>query len=437
VTQTTLPPSSRARGGTVAVAVALAAANLLGYGFNLMASRRLGPEGYGAVAALLGLVLIGNVVALALQAVVARRAAAVRSAGRPARVGTSDQQRPEVAVNDWASRLAARAGAGLLILGLLVAPLVTMWLHLASPWSAVWLALTLLPLTLIGAQLGVLQGCERFHRLAVLYAVAAAGKVGGGVIGVVLLDSVPGAMGGTAIGSGLAAAVGAWLSRAPAADPSGPVAHAAPGAAREVVHAAYALGALFALSNVDIVLARHFLSAHDAGLYAVGAVVAKGAFWLPSFVPVIALPGLSDPERRRATAARALAVVAGSAAVLTVGTAAFGPLVVRIVGGSAYSELGDRVWLFAAAGSLLAVAQVLLYSRLATEDRRAVAPMWALVALEAVVIGLWRHGSPTEVVSVVVCAALALAIGGALVEAVEHGVGRRFTPRSRRASHRA
>ena len=430
MTQTTLPPSSRARGGATAVAVALAAANLLGYSFNLLASRRLGPDGYGAVAALLGLVLIGNVIALALQAVAARRAATVRSAGataasRPAGSSDSGDPVPEVMVTAWASRLALRAGAGLLLVGLLVAPLVTTWLHLASPLSAVWLALTLLPLTLIGAQLGVLQGSERFHRLAVLYAVAAAGKVGGGVVGVVVLGSVSGAMGGTAIGSGLAAAVGGWLVRGPHADAASPGHQVSPGAAREVVHAAYALGALFALSNVDIVLARHFLSAHDAGLYAVGAVIAKGAFWLPSFVPVIALPGLSDPERRRATAARALAVVAGSAAVLTLGALAFGPLVVRIVGGSAYSELGDRVWLFAAAGSLLAVAQVLLYSRLATEDRRAVVPMWALVLLEVVVIGLWRHGSPTEIVAVVVCAALALALAGALIEAVEHGVGRR------------
>ncbi len=206
------------------------------------------------------------------------------------------------------------------------------------------------------------------------------------------------------------------------------------GTGREVVHATYALGALFALSNVDVVLARHYLSAHEAGLYAVGAVVAKGAFWLPSVVPVIALPGLADPLRRRATAARALAAVALSASVLTVGAFAFGSLVVRMIGGSAYRELGDQVWLFAAAGSLLAVAQVLLYSRLATEDRRAIAPMWALVVVEAAVIGLWRHDSPTEIVAVVVSGALALAVAGAVVEAAEHGLLRWLTPRSSRAT---
>jgi hypothetical protein len=426
LTETTFPTSSRARGGGLAVAVALAAANLLGYGFNLVASRRLGPAGYGAVAALLGLVLIGNVIALALQAVVARRAVRAR---RDAGAGNA-------MVTGWANHLAWRAGLGLLGLGLVASPLVAAWLHLRSPVGAVAVAVTLLPLTLIGAQLGVLQGAESFHRLAALYAMAGLGKVGGGVVGVLAVGSVSGAMVGTALGACLAAVVGHRLVTRGASAPAGERdAHAA-GAAREVVHAAYALGALFALSNVDVVLARHYLSAHDAGLYAVGAVVAKGCFWLPSFVPVMALPGLADPLRRRATASRAFAVVAVSAAALTVGAYAFGSLVVRMIGGSAYTELGDRVWLFAAAGSLLAVAQVLLYSRLATEDRRAIAPMWAVVVLEAAVIALWRHASPSQIVTVVVCASLALAVAGAFVEAKEHGLWLRLTPRSRRAMGR-
>jgi O-antigen/teichoic acid export membrane protein len=193
---------------------------------------------------------------------------------------------------------------------------------------------------------------------------------------------------------------------------------------------------LFALSNVDVVLARHYLSAHDAGLYAVGAVVAKGCFWLPSFVPVLALPGLADPLRRRATAIRAFAFVTISAATLTLGAYAFGPLVVRMIGGSAYTELSESVWLFAAAGSLLAVAQVLLYSRLAGEDRRAIAPMWAAVVLEVTVIALWLHDTPTQIVTVVVCVALSLAVAGAFVEATEHGLWRGLTPRSGRARGR-
>jgi hypothetical protein len=412
VTEPTTAGPSRARGGATAVAAAMAAANALGYGLNLVASRQLGPAGYGALAALLGLVLIGNVVALALQAVVARHAAA--AGGDPAAVG-------------WATSLGWRCGAAVLVLSLLAAPVVTAGLHLGSPLPAVWLALALAPLTLVGAQLGVLQGTERFTPLAVLYLVAAAGKVGGGLVGVLVLGSVNGAMLGTAVGSLVAAAVGDRLLRPVVVGSR--TARAVPSrVARETAHAANALGALFALTNVDVVLARHFLSAHDAGLYAVGSVVAKAAFWLPSFVPVIALPGLADPVRRRATAARALTVVTATAVVMTVATAVCGSLVVAAIGGAAYAELAGSAWLYAAAGSALGVAQVLLYSRLATDDRRVIIPMWLLVLLEVLVIGVSQHDSPTHVVTVVLAAAAALAVAGTLAEAHEHDVLRRRRP---------
>ena len=111
---------------------------------------------------------------------------------------------------------------------------------------------------------------------------------------------------------------------------------------RETARATYSIGALFALANLDVVLARHFLPPRQAGLYAVGAVLAKGAFWATSFVPVLALPGLSDPSRRRRTAALSIGAVVATGAVVIVGAAVFGELVVRLVGGSAYVSLADR-----------------------------------------------------------------------------------------------
>jgi O-antigen/teichoic acid export membrane protein len=181
---------------------------------------------------------------------------------------------------------------------------------------------------------------------------------------------------------------------------------------------------LFALANLDVVLARHFLAPHDAGLYAVGAVLAKGAFWLTSFVPVMALPGLSDPSRRRRTAALSLGTVVAAGAVVTVGAAAFGELVVRLVGGAAYTSLADRAWLFAAVGSLLATVQLLIYSRLAGEDRRVALPTWLVVVAEVAVVCLWRHGSITAIVTTALGAAAVVVVLGALAEAHEHGFAR-------------
>ena len=389
--------------------MALAAGNGLGYLFNLVASRRLGPEGYGALAALLGVILVGNVLALALQAVVARRTVVGREPG-----GTSR-------ASDWTVRLTVRCAVIASAAGLAVALPLTHLLHLASPLPAILLGVSLGPLTLVGGQLGVLQGAERFHALAALYFIANFGKVGGGVGGVLVADSVTGAMVGTTVGVALSAVVGAVLVQR-VQPHRGTRGGLPPGLARETARATYSMGALFALANLDVVLARHFLSPRQAGLYAVGAVLAKGAFWATSFVPVMAMPGLADPSRRRRTAGLALGTVVAVGAVLTVLAAAFGEVAVRLVGGSAYVSLGDRAWLFAAVGSLLALVQLLIYSRLAGDDRRVALPTWMVVVGEVAVVSLFRHDSITAIVTTVLAAAgVAIALG-ALAEAHEHGI---------------
>jgi O-antigen/teichoic acid export membrane protein len=397
------PGSSGARGATW-VAVAMAGANALGYLLNLVASRVLGPSAFGALGALLGLVLIGNVVALGLQTVTARVLASSpedggRSAGDLYRLG----------------RWSAAAVTGL---AFAAAPVVAHLLHLRDGWSAWVLPVVLGALTITGVQLGLLQGGERFRRLAVLYLLAAAGKVGGGLIGLAVGGSVTSTMAGTAAGALVSAATGHLLVRDQLVSPGRiPVT----GHLSELLWATHALLVLFMLTNVDVLLARHYLPGPEAGLYAVGAVVAKGAFWLPSFVAVVALPALADHQRRRRAAGRAIAAVTASGVAFTAFCAAFGGLVVTVVGGSAYAALAPHVWLFAAAGSLYALAQLLLYSRLATTDRRALAVVWAGLGLLLVLVIGWWHQSATEIVVCVLVAASAVVAAGLLAELHEHG----------------
>jgi hypothetical protein len=405
----------RTRGGGAAVVLALAVANSLGYLLNLVASRRLGPEGYGALAALLGVVLVGNVLALALQAVVARRTVVERG---PAATGDA---------SGWTVRLTVRCAVLATAIGLAAALPLTHLLHLSSSLPAILLGLSLGPLTLVGGELGVLQGAERFPALATLYLIAALGKVGGGVAGVLVADSVTGAMVGTTIGAALSAALGAALVRQ--VQPHRGTRGGFPsGLSRETARATYSIGALFALANLDVVLARHFLAPRQAGLYAIGTVLAKGAFWLTSFVPVMALPGLSDPARRRRTAAVSIGAVVVAGVLVTLGAAVFGELVVRLVGGAAYISLADRTWLFATVGSLLALVQLLIYSRLAGEDRRVALPTWLVVIAEVAVVCLWRHATITAIVTTALGAAAVVVLLGALAEAHEHGVLRSRRP---------
>ena len=385
------------------VAAAMALANGLGYLLNLVASRELGPDDFGALGALLGLVLIGNVVALGLQTVTAR-------------VIADDRERlAEHAVPLY--RLAAVSAIALGALTAAAAPALSALLHLEDERALWLLPVVLAALTVTGSQLGLLQGTERFRALSALYVLAAAGKVGGGLAGVLIGGTVTAAMAGTAAGAVIATGAGHLLVR--------PLTrHPVPGVERahftELAWAVYALFGFFALTNVDVLLARHYLTPHEAGLYAVGAVVAKGAFWLPGFVAVVALPALSDRARRRRAAVRAVSAVAACGVVVTVTAAVLGDLVVTVVGGSAYDALDSDVWLFAAAGSLFALGQLLLYSRLAATDRRSVAAVWAALAVLLVLVVAGWHESVTEIVGSVLVCAVALVAAGVVAEVHEH-----------------
>src|SRR5512132_2422061 len=217
------------------IAPAMAAANVLNYAFNLVMSRLLGPAGYGALGALLAVVVVG---------------------------------------------------AALGLLTLLVSPAIAAFLHLPSLGPCLWLAAALLPLPLLSAVQGMLQGREWFGVLAAVLLVAAAGRL---AVGLGLVEGglgVEGALAATAIGSAVAVLVavprlraqGGWELRrggwrwpgkgSPAAAVAGEVAAAAAGV----------LGLLL-LANVDVLLARHFLPAEASGLYAAGAGLTKIAFW--------------------------------------------------------------------------------------------------------------------------------------------------------------
>jgi hypothetical protein len=469
-------------------------ANAGNYAFNVVMAFLLGPEAYGALAALLALVLVGSVPGLALQAVVARRTTLAGGAAWPG-VG-------------W---LVGRAGAGLVVLTVLLGPGLVLFLHLDSAVPVAWLALALAPTPLLFATQGLLQGRERFGALAAVMVAGAAVKLAAGLALVAAGLGVSGAMAGVAAGGLLAALAGLRLaipapegmddptSAAPAAAAQGGVDNRAPfvsdpatlphrgtrqrrarldrtrvagrigrgpgwagvarglhgwrrgqrwvGAAgartrprwvgvagdrtqpggdpvvgggagadgwwREVGTATTGLLGLFLLANVDVLLARHYLDRAAAGRYALGAVVAKIAFWAPQFVVTVVFPrlvGAADPRRLLAGSAW---LIAGFGGLLAGGLAlADGLGLVVPVLGDGYAGLGPLLPLFAAIGTALALVQLLLFEGIATRDRRmgrAVAV--ALVAEVALVAGSF-HGSVAQVAGTALAVALALAAAG-------------------------
>lgn len=348
---------------TLIVALALAVGQAAAYAVSVVAARILGPDQFGIVAALLGILLIGSVLAMGLQAVAARRLVHVPPEGLGGAGGTL-------------LRAGLVGGVAVTMATLAVTPILR-WLLDITSWPLLILtAMTFIPLTWAGATYGVAQGRESYGRLATAYAVVGLGRGIGGVAGAVIGGSVLSTMAGLVIGT----TMGSVLARVAIAPLVSRPWVRLPHVAAETAHATHALLALFVLTNIDVLLARALLSADDAGLYGVGAIVAKIAFWLPQFVSVVAFPRFADARRARATVA-AIAAVAGIGLVVVLGTALLPGLVVGIAGGAQYVALVPVAWMFAAVGAVFALGQALLLTRLAIDDRRAVLVVWAAAVL--------------------------------------------------------
>jgi O-antigen/teichoic acid export membrane protein len=420
---TAVPPSRSLRRDAVVLAAGMAVANAGNYGFNLVMAFLLGPEAYGALAALLALVLVGSVPGLALQAVVARRTALAGGSVWPG-----------------ARWLVGRAGLGLALLAVVAGPALVLFLHLDSAVPLLWLALALAPTPLLFAVQGLLQGRERFAALATVMVAGAGVKLAIGLALVAAGSGVSGAMAGVAAGGILAALAGLRLAAPGAVDnpaPSSPGSATLPVGAplleaggavrpgvggaerpgpwwwREVGGATTGLLGLFLLANLDVLLARHYLDRAAAGRYALGAVVAKIAFWAPQFVVTIVFPRLVGGAGRRRLLGTSALVIGGFGGLLAaaLAVAALAGLAVPVLGGG-YADLGPLLPLFAALGTGLALVQLLLFEGIATRDRgmgRAVAV--ALVAEVALVAGP-LHGSVGQVAGAALAVVAALAATG-------------------------
>jgi Na+/melibiose symporter-like transporter len=78
--------------------------------------------------------------------------------------------------------------------------------------------------------------------------------------------------------------------------------------------------------------------------------------------------------------------------------------------------LGSSAWRFALEGSAFALVQVLLYARLAAQDRRAVILVWAGLIALVTSVSLWFHNSVEEIVTTVVVISLVLTVIGLLLD---------------------
>jgi hypothetical protein len=374
----------------VAVTAAGVAVNALAYLVPLLGARKLSAADFGALASILALGAIATIPSQGLQTAVAVRRASDGQVSNPGR---------------------ATAGTALLSAGSLVVatPLITATLHM-SPMLPLLLAATAAAAVLAGRWLGELQGAQRFGSLAVGMVLLAVARYGGVAAG---LGVGAGVTGSLAIGAAVA-----WVSLPMMAGLArrvrghvGAEAGAGRLLGRDVAAASGAMLAMLAISYGDLILARHLLPPAEAGAYAVGSVITKGALWAPQVVTILALPRLARGSRR--TLFYALMVVATCGIALLLAALVGGDLAMRLAGGPSYAHLARYAPGFAAIGALYALVFVLVNAQVAAGVRWPAAPLWISLIGLAMVGRLLDSPTLSEilVISLVTAAVSTVAMG--------------------------
>jgi O-antigen/teichoic acid export membrane protein len=384
--------AARIRGGG-GVAVGVLVMNVTTYGFTIASAHILGPTDYGALAAWMNVLLVVNVGFLALQATAARR--------------LSSGEHALADVESHLVRLTLLTSLALGVVLLALTPVIDVTLQLDDWVMAALLGVSAVPLTLTGGLSGILQGERRWGALSAVYIFLGAPRL---VVGVVLMAWRPDPRtAAVAVAVSLLAPVltAFVVLRHRSLRPVRRGAAGLGSLVRELVHNSQALLAFFALSNVDLIVARHTLDEHDAGLYAAGLILSKAVLFLPQFVSIVAFPSMAADDSSRTFVLAVLSVI-GLGAVATLATAVLPGLALIFVGGSEYDDVRGRLWIFAVLGTLLAILMMAVYGLIARGGSRSVYLTW--VALAGIIaIGLTVH-SVSGMLTVVIAVDAVLAV---------------------------
>ena len=372
-------------------------ASVANYASTVIFSRILTPAGFGDLTALLVLAVVLAVPTGAAQTVIAERIAGLSAEGHTDRI-----------------RFLIRHALGHVVaIGLLVAgiytvciPLVVAVLNLEGPGPAIALAPVIALAFVQPLALGVLQGLDRFTAFgAMLLAIAICRIAFGAPWAALPIGGAGGAIAGQGLGMALCLVGAGWIlrehlmARGTGAATSG--VRRRPNLRTISASAAFVAFAL--ISNLDVLLAKLFLTADEVGQYAALATIGKIVTFLPASVAVVMVPNAARARHSRAASLRVLriaAVLVAATALIAALPAALAPeLAVRVMFGDQYLAAAAGVLPIVVAGSVLAVLYLLVVYTVAIEDRHWTRLLLLGIVLQVVGTALF-HESPAQVAMV-------------------------------------
>ena len=372
--------------GSAIMLVAMMLVNIFNFAYNMVMARMLGPGAFGNINAAVTLLLLASCISLAFQLVCAKFVARNHADSSKAAVVHS------LLGKAWMASLALGG-----ILFLAQKPVAT-YLNVPSPWIIGLLAIGIAAYAPLGVKRGAMQGVCAFPRLGTNFVLEAGIRFFLGAGLVVAGYGVLGAVG--AISASVI--VACFIPRLPAQVRVKASAAEPPSYAEAVQAIVFFVGQVI-INNVDILLVKHFFPSDPAGVYAAISQIGRLLYFASWFGVVNAMfpvAAAASPEHKKAHGiGLPLLLVLGLSLIFIAVAALFPHLIMGVIFGSRFIEIGWLLALYAAATALYSLSVVFIAYEM---SRRIANTGWLqLIFSGALVLGIGIfHGSLHQVIMV-------------------------------------
>ena len=372
-----------------------------GFVYHAIAGRVLGPAGYGQVAFLIAVYAVGTAPALILVVVLARYTATLAARG-------------DSGVRSLLGRTARLVAIPCLLavlLTTLLARRVAAFEHLGSTIPIVILGFSIALIWQVAIPRGILQGLQRFPALSLNLSVELIVRT---VVVFALLKAgyaVSGAMAAVFVGLAVCFVLGLYTLR-DSFKHVGARVQLRVMAGFSLTAAAGIIG-IQILYNQDVILAVHYLSSHDGGIYGGLNKIGTILFFLTLSVSQVLFPRVVEAVAKEQHPGRILLSSAGILTALGMGAllvfAIVPGLVVGVLFGSGFRDATPYVFPVGVIGLALALDNLLVQFFMAVHDRVFV-PILALACVAEGGLIFLFHARVGQVVLDVLIALVALLV---------------------------
>jgi O-antigen/teichoic acid export membrane protein len=339
-------PKALVLNGSIIMLLSSTLVSLLNFAYNVVMARMLGPSKFGHVTVSVTILMLASAVTLSFQLVCAKFVARNQTPGAKARV--------------YRTLLGKAWMLSLALGGVVFASQhrVAGYLHLPDPRLLAVLAIGIAAYVPLGVRRGAMQGLCSFRRLSVSFVVEAGTRL---LTGVALVMLGYGTLG--AVGAISAAVLAAYFLI-----PIGPELRVKteagePASFGEGIQAIVFFVGQVIISNVDIILVKHFFAPELAGLYAAVALVGRllyFASWsvVSAMFPVTAAARPQDEDPK--VILMPLTVVLALAVTFILAMSFFPHLIIHTIFGVEFHQGEPLLALYAAATGIYSLSVVIM-----------------------------------------------------------------------------